>query len=77
MCWEIWDAVSRNIISDFETEADALTYVRVLIGQGWKADELLLLDDPALEDEDLPMAISGDVLARRMETVLSPTRQTA
>ena len=39
MLWEVWDAVSRNIIADFETEAEALAYVRVLIGQGWKAYE--------------------------------------
>ena len=79
MCWELWDAVSGNIISDFETESEALAYVRVLLKQGWKADELLLMfDDPALAVEDLPKAISGDELARRANIVAeSPTRRTA
>jgi hypothetical protein len=79
MNWEIWDAVSRNIISDFETEAEALAYVRALMGQGWKADELLLMvDDPAWADEDVPLAITGDELTRRAGIVSeSPTRRTA
>jgi hypothetical protein len=79
MCWELWDAVSGNIISDFETESEALAYVRVLLKQGWKADEILLMfDDPAVTDEDVPLAITGDELARRAGIVTeSPTRRTA
>jgi hypothetical protein len=78
MCWEIWDAISGNIISDFETESEALAYVRALIEQGWKADELLLIfDDPALADEDLPPAISGDELARRAAATATPVHRTA
>jgi hypothetical protein len=74
MCLELWDAVSRNITSDFETEAEALAYVRVLVQQGWKAAELLLIfDDPALAVEDLPAAVSGDELARRA----TPSRRNA
>ena len=78
MCWELWDAVSRNIISDFATEVDALTYVRVLLDQGWKPDELVLLfDDPTVAVEDLPPAVSGDELARRVLAAASLTRRTA
>lgn len=78
MCWELWDAVSGNIISDFETESEALDYVRVLRKQGWKADELLVMfDDPALAVEDLPAAISGEALVRRAEAAVSETRRTA
>ena len=78
MCLELWDAVSRNITSDFETEAEALAYVRVLVQQGWKAAELLLIfDDPALAVEDLPAAVSGDELARRAEDAVAPKRRTA
>jgi len=42
------------MISDFETEAEALAYVRELIEQGWKIDEILfMVDDPAWADEDV------------------------
>jgi hypothetical protein len=66
MIWELWDAVSANAISDFETEAEALAYVRVLVGQGWKVDEILfMVDDPAWADDEVPLAITGDDLARK------------
>jgi hypothetical protein len=79
MIWEVWDAVSRNIIADFGTEAEALAYVRALTDQGWKVDDLLfMVDDPAWADEDVPLAITGDELARRAGIVSeSPTRRTA
>jgi len=79
MIWEIWDAVSRNIISDFETEAEALAAVRSLADDGWKIDDLLfMVEDPPWADEDVPMAITGDELARRAGIASeSPTRRTA
>lgn len=68
MIWEVWDAVSRNAIADFETEAEALAAVRSLVEDGWKVDDLLfMVDDPAWADEDVPLAITGDELARRAE----------
>ncbi|MGE3908795.1 MAG: hypothetical protein AB7K36_05565 [Chloroflexota bacterium] len=68
MTWEIWDTVSRNIVSDFETEAGAIAYVRTLMSQGWKTSELMvILDDPAIADDDLPPAITGDELASRVD----------
>jgi hypothetical protein len=79
MIWELWDAVSANAISDFETEAEALAYVRVLVEQGWKIDEILfMVDDPAWADEDVPLAITGDELARKAGIAgEGPTRRTA
>jgi hypothetical protein len=79
MIWEIWDAVSRNIISDFETEAEALAAVRSLVESGWKVDDLLVMvDDPAWADEDVPLAITGDELAQRAGIAReSLTRRTA
>ncbi len=68
MYWELWDAISRNQLAAYETEAAALAGVRELIGEGWQATELLLIfDDPALADEDLSPAVSGDDLVRRAE----------
>jgi hypothetical protein len=79
MYWAIWDAVSGNAIVDFETEAEALAYVRALLEQGWKPAELLLIfDDPALADEDLPLAVTGEELARKAGLAdESPSRHTA
>jgi hypothetical protein len=79
MLWEVWDAVSRNAIADFETEAEALAAVRSLVESGWKVGQLLfMVDDPAWADEDVPLAITGDELARRAGIVNeSPTRRTA
>ena len=79
MNWEIWDAVSRNIISDFATEAEALDYVRELLVQGWKAEELILIfDDPMLADEDLPPGVGGEELARLADAAgPGPARRTA
>jgi hypothetical protein len=64
---------------DFESESEALSFVRELIGQGWKADELVMMfDDPALADEDLPPGVTGEELARRAEAAASnPVRRTA
>jgi hypothetical protein len=79
MNWEVWDLISSNLLADFGTEAEALTFVREFLARGVKAEELvLILDDPALADEDLPPGISGEDLARRAEAAGSePTRRTA
>lgn len=64
--WELWDLETRNALAVFETESEGLAYVRELMGQGWKASDLTFFyDDPAVEVEDLPPAISGDELERR------------
>jgi hypothetical protein len=77
--WAVWDVVSANALNDFESESEALSFVRELIGLGWKADELVMIfDDPALADEDLPPGITGDELARRAGAVGDdPVRRTA
>ena len=79
MHWELWDAVSRNQLAAYETEAAALAGVRDLLDEGWKATELLLIfDDSALADEDLPPAVSGDELVRRAGAAHEPpSRRTA
>jgi len=77
MIWEVWDAVSRNAIADFKTEAEALAAVRSLVEDGWKVDDILfMVDDPAWADEDVPQAITGDELARRANiTTTASTRR--
>jgi len=79
MHWELWDAISRNQMAAYETETAALAGGRDLLDEGWKAAELLLIfDDPALADEDVPPAISGDELIRRAGVAHEPTvRRTA
>jgi hypothetical protein len=67
MLWEVWDVTTANQLDAFETEAAALGLMRELLSFGWRADELtLLFDDPALPVEELPPALTGDVLARRV-----------
>jgi hypothetical protein len=61
------------------SEAEALAIVRQLLDADWTAAELVLIfDDSALADEDLPPGMSGKELARRAEAAASnPTRRTA
>ena len=74
MHWELWDAISRNQLAAYETEAGALAGVRDLVDEGWKAAELLLIvDDRALADEEVPPAVSGDELVRRARAAHEPT----
>jgi hypothetical protein len=77
--WEIWELEHRNMVSDAETEVEALQIVRTFVTQGWTYAELLLMfDDPALADEDLPPGVTGEELARRAEAAASnPVRRTA
>jgi hypothetical protein len=79
MYWEIWDLVSRNMQASETTEAAALAVVRRMMAEGWTADELVLLvDDPALADEDLPPGVTGEELARRAGAAdPNSTRRTA
>jgi hypothetical protein len=54
------------MITARSTEADALDVVRELLAKDWTVDELVLIyDDPALADEDLPPGVTGEELARR------------
>jgi hypothetical protein len=41
MHYELWDALSRNLLADFDTEPEALTAVR----------ELLAINPPEMADE--------------------------
>jgi hypothetical protein len=77
--WELWDLVSRNALADFETESEGLAFVRELLSLGWKSSDLTFFyDDPAVDVDDLPKAISGDELARRAEAAGDdPVRRTA
>lgn len=79
MTWEVWAVPTSNLIAAEDTEAEALAVVRTLLTEGWTPAELVLIfDDPALADEDLPPGVSGDELARRAEAAGNPpTRRTA
>jgi hypothetical protein len=66
MYWEVWTIPSASMVASEATEADALRVVRELLALDWKPDELVLIfDDPALADEELPPGVTGDDLARR------------
>jgi hypothetical protein len=45
MHYELWDTVSRNLLDDFDTEAEALATIRALlaINEPDMADDLALL----------------------------------
>ena len=79
MQWELWDVETGNLVGWRETEADALALVRELVLKGWPVDALsLIVDDPALADEDLPPGVTGAELARRTGlTGPDQTRRTA
>jgi hypothetical protein len=68
--WAVWDLESANALADFDSEPEALSFIRELLGKDWKADELVMFfEDPALADEDLPPGVTGDELARRVEAI--------
>lgn len=65
---EVWGLNPGNLISDHETEAEALAAVRELLAVGWLADDLALglgLGDDDPEDVPLPPAITGPELSAR------------
>ena len=79
MTWEVWAIPTSNLITAKATESEALAVVRQLLAVDWTADELVMIyDDPALADEDLPSPVSGEELARRAEAAgADPVRRTA
>jgi hypothetical protein len=67
MFWEVWAVPTGNLIAAKATETEAITVVRDLLAVDWVADELtLIFDDPSVPVEQLPPAITGDDLARRV-----------
>jgi hypothetical protein len=78
-CWEIWDLQSRNMLADAETEHEALSIVRDIVGEGSKYSDLMLLfDDPDVDVNELPAPVTGDDLARRAGAAGDdPVRRTA
>ena len=79
MQWEVWAIPTSNMITAEATEARALAIVRDLLAADWTSDELtLIVDDESLAIEDLPPAITGDELVRRVALLDSPaSRRTA
>jgi hypothetical protein len=79
MYWEVWTIPSASMVASEATEADALRVVRDLLAADWKPEELVLIfDDPALADEDLPPGVTGEELAQRAGlTGPDQTRRTA
>jgi hypothetical protein len=79
MTWEVWAVPTANMIAAKASESEALAVVRHLLATDWTPGELVLIvDDPALADEDLPPGVSGEDLARRAEAAApNPVRRTA
>lgn len=67
MFWGVWAVPTGNLIAAKTTEAEALAVVRGLLAVDWDASELtLIFDDPSVPDEELPPALTGDEVARRV-----------
>ena len=67
MHWELWHVTTANQLDAFETDVAALALVRELLSLGWRSDDLtLIFDDPSVPAEQLPPALTGDDLARRL-----------
>jgi hypothetical protein len=77
--WQIWHLPSANALADADTESEALAIVREIVREGTVYGDLVMMfDDPALADEDLPPGVSGEELARRAEaSATNPIRRTA
>jgi hypothetical protein len=67
MHYELWGHHPGHLIAVFNSEAEALAYVRKLLADGWSADDLSLGlepdDDP--EAADLPPVLQGAELLDR------------
>ncbi len=64
MAVELWNDKTRNLIADFDSEADALTYLRQMIdlhGEQSVARWALEIDDdsPMIRGEQLLQLVSG------------------
>ena len=79
MQWEVWAIPTSNLIAATATEAEALAIVRDLLAVDWTPDELtVLVDDESLPIEELPPAMSGAELVRRIASLDAPApRRTA
>jgi hypothetical protein len=69
MHYELWALNTGNLMSDYDSESEALATVRELIANGWDANDLgvrLEWDDGEEGDDDqLPPALFGAALAAR------------
>jgi hypothetical protein len=64
--FELWDGASRNLIGAYESEADALAFVRAYVaehGPGYPSSWALLWDDDAA-DEAGQIAEGATLLSR-------------
>ena len=67
MFWEVWAIPTANLIAAKATETEALAVIRDLLAADWVVDELtLIFDDPSVPVEQLPPALTGDDLTRRV-----------
>ncbi len=78
MSWELWAIPSGNLIAATDTEAEALEVARGLLLTDWRADELsLIIEDESKPIEDLPPALTGGALTRRISQSSAARRVSA
>jgi len=64
--YEVWERLSRSMVTSYASEQQALALVQRLLQAGWSADDLVLgAEDPDIEVENLPPTLTGDALAAR------------
>jgi hypothetical protein len=74
MHWEIWDVESRNLVEDFDTEAEALQAAREILAVN-RPDYIDALAVAAMYDEgesraeELPPALTGETLRARLAEI--------
>ncbi len=69
MHYELWDTVSRNLLDDFDTEADALVAVReLLVANGSDMAGELALIRVGAPAETATIAVGNDLAERALVT---------
>jgi hypothetical protein len=71
MIYQLWGHEGGNLLAEFTTEAEGLTFVRQLLLDGWSADDLSL-GPPPDQDGTTPPVLTGPALAARADATSPP-----
>lgn len=69
MHYELWGTELGNLLAEFDTEDEGLTFVRSLLDEGWSGDELALGPPPSRDGSAIPVLTGTDLVNRARAAV--------